>query len=125
VKESKGDASGDRSIVFLRNKMPQRGQTVCTHPHLRRRECAMAKKVCVKAAAISSAILWGGSVATVAAINAIRPSYGREFLRWTSSIYPGYKAEPTLRQAAVAGGYAALDGAACGALFALLYNCFA
>jgi hypothetical protein len=82
----------------------------------------MARKMCVKAAAISSAVMWGGSVATVAAINAIKPTYGKEFLRWTASIYPGYKAHPTLRQAAVAGGYAALDGAVCGALFALLYN---
>jgi hypothetical protein len=82
----------------------------------------MARKLCVKALAISSAVLWGGAVLGVAIANTVQPRYGREFLHWTSSIYPGYKARPTLAQAAVAGGYAAVDGAVCGALFALLYN---
>lgn len=84
----------------------------------------MARKVSVKAAAASSAILWGGAVLGVAIVNNLQPKYGREFLHWTSSIYPGYKGRPGWDQAAIAAGYAAADGAACGALFALLYNCF-
>lgn len=82
----------------------------------------MARKLCVKAAAISSAVIWGGAVFGVALVNTVRPNYGKEFLRWTASFYPGYEARPTLKQAAVAGGYAAADGALGGALFALLYN---
>jgi len=85
----------------------------------------MARKLSVKAAAVTSAMIWGGGVLAVAVINTIQPDYGKEFLRWTSSIYPGYKARPTLAQAAVAGGYATVDGAICGALFALIYNALA
>ena len=85
----------------------------------------MARQLSVKATAVSSAVIWGGAVLGVGIINTMKPRYGKEFLQWTSSIYPGYKGRSTLAQAGVAGGYAAVDGAICGALFALIYNALA
>ena len=81
-------------------------------------------KVSVKAMAATTALIWGGAVLTVAAVNLLRPRYGQEFLRVVSSIYPGYKAEATPRQLAVGTAYAVADGAAGGALCAWLYNQF-
>jgi hypothetical protein len=85
----------------------------------------MKTKLDVKACAAASAVLWSGTVFTVAVVSTFRPRYGKEFLQLVSSIYPGYKARRTLGQAAIGASYAALDGAAGGALFALLYNRFA
>jgi hypothetical protein len=78
----------------------------------------------VSAVAATSALIWSGAVLTVGIANAIEPRYGRDFLRLVSSIYPGYKAEPTPEQIAVGTAYAAVDGAVGGAIFAALYNCF-
>jgi len=83
------------------------------------------RKMSVKAMAASSAVIWGGSVLTIGIINSVQPKYGGYFLQWASSIYPGYKAGRTPKDIAIGTGYAALDGAACGALFALLYNALA
>ncbi len=79
-------------------------------------------KLSVRAAAISSALMWSGCVFFVGVVNVVQPRYGREFLRLVSSIYPGYKARPRLSQVAVGTAYAAVDGAVGGALCALLYN---
>ena len=79
-------------------------------------------KLSVKAMARTSAMVWGGAVLTVGVANLIQPRYGREFLRLVASIYPGYKARPTLGQVAVGTAYAVVDGAVGGALFAWLYN---
>ena len=46
-------------------------------------------------------MVWGGAVLTVGIANLIQPRYGKEFLRLVASIYPGYKARPTLGQVAV------------------------
>jgi hypothetical protein len=82
-------------------------------------------KLNVSAVAATSALIWSGAVLTVGIANALEPRYGGEFLRCVSSIYPGYKAEPTPEQIAVGTAYAAVDGAVGGAIFAALYNCFA
>ncbi|PSH05575.1 MAG: hypothetical protein CXZ00_00020 [Acidobacteria bacterium] len=79
-------------------------------------------KLSIKAAATTSALLWGGAVLTVGVANVIQPRYGREFLRLLASIYPGYEARPNLGHVAVGTGYAVLDGAVGGALCAWLYN---
>jgi hypothetical protein len=81
-------------------------------------------KLNVSAVAATSALIWSGAVLTVGIANAIEPRYGSDFLRLVSSIYPGYKAEPTPEQIAVGTAYAAVDGAVGGAIFAALYNCF-
>ena len=75
-----------------------------------------------RAAAVTGTILWGGSVLLVGVVNLARPSYGREFLRLISSIYPGYSGRTTGMQVAVAALYAAADGAIGGALTAAVYN---
>lgn len=82
-------------------------------------------KMDVKACSAASAVLWSGAVLLTGIINLAEPAYGKDFLRLVASIYPGYKARPTPGQVAIATGYAVLDGAGSGALFALLYNCFA
>lgn len=82
-------------------------------------------KLSVRAVAVTSALLWGGAVLVTGVVNVFQPRYGREFLQMAASIYPGYKARPEFRDAAVGAAYATLDGAVGGALFAWLYNCFA
>ncbi|HET8667856.1 MAG TPA: hypothetical protein VFM10_07740 [Terriglobales bacterium] len=82
-------------------------------------------KLSVKAMAITSAIIWGGAVLGVAIANSRKPHYGREFLEWCASIYPGYHADRDAKQVAVGAMYAAVDGAATGAATALLYNAIA
>lgn len=79
-------------------------------------------KLNIGAVAAASALLWSGAVLTTGIINVFRPKYGREFLQMVSSIYPGYRARPELRQVAIGSAYAVLDGATGGALFAWLYN---
>jgi len=82
-------------------------------------------KLNVSAVAATSALIWSGAVLTVGIANALEPRYGKDFLRCVSSIYPGYKADPTPEQIAIGTAYAAVDGAVGGAIFAALYNCFA
>lgn len=79
-------------------------------------------KLNIRAAAITGALVWGGSVLIVGVANLARPQYGRKFLQLTASIYPGYKARPSFGQVAVGTGYALVDGAVGGALCAWLYN---
>ena len=79
-------------------------------------------KLNVRAMSITSSVLWGGAVLTVGLINLIEPKYGRQFLKLIRSIYPGYEAQPNLKDVAVGTGYALLDGAFGGAILAGLYN---
>ncbi len=52
------------------------------------------------------------------------PSYGLTFLWFASSVYPGYKAEPSFVSVLIGTAYALLDGLVTGALFAWIYNLF-
>ena len=79
-------------------------------------------KLNVRAAAATSALIWGGAVLTVGAVNLIRPSYGGAFLRMVASIYPGYHHRRNAAQLAIGTGYALVDGAFGGAMCAWLYN---
>lgn len=79
-------------------------------------------KLSVRAVAASSALLWGGAILAVGVTNLMQPRYGKEFLRVVASIYPGYRARPTIANVAVGTAYAAADGAVGGALCAWLYN---
>ncbi len=81
-------------------------------------------KLSVKGLAITSSILWGASVFIVGLINLMVPSYGLTFLWFASSVYPGYKAEPSFVSVLIGTAYALLDGLVTGALFAWLYNLF-
>ena len=82
-------------------------------------------RLSVKAVAYTGALLWGGTFLLAALVNLLYPSYGRAFLDLCSSIYPGYHVARTITGVVVGSGYALLDGAVGGALFAWLYNWFA
>jgi hypothetical protein len=78
-----------------------------------------------KALAYACALLWGGALLSVGLVNLAIPSYGADFLRIVSSIYPGYHASSTLLDALVGAGYGLVDGGIAGFLLAWLFNIFA
>lgn len=75
--------------------------------------------------AIAVALLSGGCIFFFGIINLAAPSYGMEFLKLASSIYPGFHASRTFADVLVGTGYAIVDGAIGGFLLAWLYNLFA
>lgn len=79
-------------------------------------------KMDVRAMAIASGLLWGSGVLAVEALNRVSPGYGSGFLKMIASCYPGYKGRRNVKQIALGAGYAVIDGATSGLLFALLYN---
>jgi hypothetical protein len=79
-------------------------------------------KLNIRAAAATSALLWGGAVLTVGVVNLIRPSYGGAFLRMIASVYPGYHYRRSPVEVAIGTSYALVDGAVGGAMCAWLYN---
>src|SRR5215813_13700385 len=82
-------------------------------------------RLSTKALAITSAILWGGCLLFVALINLAAPSYGADFLRAVSSVYPGFYSSRTFADALLGALYGVVDGAIAGLLFGWLYNYFA
>lgn len=82
-------------------------------------------KLSLKGFTITCGLLWGGAVLMVGLANVVWPTYGVAFLQLCSSIYPGYHANPTLGSVLVGTGYALVDGAIGGAIFAWIYNFFA
>ena len=81
-------------------------------------------KLSLKSLAITSAILWGGSMLLLGIANAIWPTYAVAFLQMMDSIYPGYHATGSIGSVIVGTLYAVVDGAICGLLFGWLYNKF-
>jgi hypothetical protein len=79
----------------------------------------------VKALAMVSAVVFGGSFLLVGILNQLSPGYGRAFLEIGKSLYPGYGGPGPISSVIVVTLYGALDGAVCGAIFAWLYNWFA
>ena len=79
-------------------------------------------RLSVKACAVASGVLWGGGVLMCGIINLAVPTYGRGFLKMLRSLYPGFHFSRTVPDVLVGTGYALLDGATTGALFAVLYN---
>lgn len=82
-------------------------------------------RLSVRALAIASALVWGGSLLLVGLINLAAPSYGTEFLRGLSSVYPGFHAAHTFASVIIGTIYGLVDGFIGGSLFGWLYNCFA
>lgn len=74
---------------------------------------------------IAVALLCGGCIFVVGVINLAAPSYGMEFLKIVSSVYPGFHASRTFLDVLAGTGYGLLDGAIGGCLIAWLYNLFA
>ena len=81
-------------------------------------------KLSIKSITIATALVWGGCVAGVGLVNLDSPSYGTVFLQCVSSIYPGFHNSRNIVDVLVALGYALVDGAIGGAIFAFLYNFF-
>jgi len=79
----------------------------------------------VKAVTITSALLWGACMLIVGLINLADASYGGEFLRMMSSVYPGADTARTFGSVLLGGVYGFVDGAVAGYLFGLLYKLFA
>ncbi len=81
-------------------------------------------KLNVSALAMAAGVLWAAAMLLVAVANIAWPTYGQEFLQAMASVYPGYKATPSLGQVVVGMLYGLVDAAAAGAIFAWLYNLF-
>jgi hypothetical protein len=81
-------------------------------------------KLNVKAAALTGAVLTGGTVLVVGILNLIFPTYGADFLRVMASIYPGFCDSGGFGNVIVGTLYGLLDGAIGGAIVAWLYNLF-
>ena len=79
-------------------------------------------KLSVKGLCLSAMILWGGAVLFVGLANVVWPTYGVVFLQCLDSIYPGYTFNGELSSVLVVTGYALVDGAVGGLVFAVLYN---
>ncbi|OGS00874.1 MAG: hypothetical protein A3G41_00675 [Elusimicrobia bacterium RIFCSPLOWO2_12_FULL_59_9] len=82
-------------------------------------------KLSIKAFVLTSALFWAGSLLLIGVINRFCPPYGLGFLQIMDGLYPGYRAGAGLINVGVGTLYAVVDGAACGALFAWIYNRFA
>lgn len=82
-------------------------------------------RLSITAFSLTAGVFWGGAMLIVAAANLIWPDYGRAFLDFCASLYPGYV--PGTGTGSVVTGtlYALVDGAIGGAIFAWLYNLFA
>jgi hypothetical protein len=78
----------------------------------------------LRAITFSAAIISGGGMLLVGIVNMAVPSYGAEFLRMMSSVYPGADTAPTIWRVLLGTLYGCVDGAVAGALFGLLYRAF-
>ncbi|HUO32078.1 MAG TPA: hypothetical protein VMU80_22860, partial [Bryobacteraceae bacterium] len=76
----------------------------------------------LRAIAFSSAVLWGFAMLFVGLIHMAAPSYGGEFLRMMSSVYPGADTAPNLGRVLLGTIYGLVDGAIAGYIFGLLYR---
>lgn len=79
-------------------------------------------RLSLKALGISGAILWGGAILMCGIANLASDSYGTEFLRVVSSIYPGFHASRSFADILVGACYALVDGGLAGVVFGWLYN---
>jgi hypothetical protein len=82
-------------------------------------------KFSLMAITLSSAVLWGLAMLLAGLLHLAVPSYGGEFLRMMSSVYPGVDTAPTLGRVLIGAIYGLADGAVAGWLFGLLYKAFA
>jgi hypothetical protein len=78
-------------------------------------------KLSIKALTFSVAVLWGFAMLFVGIVHMAAPSYGGDFLRLMSSVYPGADTAPTLGRVLLGTLYGAVDGAVAGGLLGLLY----
>jgi len=74
------------------------------------------------AAALSLAAVCGSWLLIMGSIHLRNPAFGNEFLSMFSGLHPGFHMDRTLGDLLVGIGYAMMDGAVVGLLFAWLYN---
>jgi hypothetical protein len=79
-------------------------------------------KMSAMALAVAGAALWGGGLFAVGLANLAFPSYGADFLRMVSSIYPGYDGAPHVGSLLIGTVWGLADGWVGGYLLAWLYN---
>ena len=71
---------------------------------------------------LAFAIIWAGSILLVGLAEFIWPEYGRAFLVFCASIYPGYHPGTGPGSVIIGTIYGFIDGAIGGAVFAWIYN---
>jgi hypothetical protein len=76
----------------------------------------------ITAFSLAFAIIWAGSILLVGLTEFIWPEYGRAFLEFVASIYPGYHPGTGPGSVIIGTIYGFIDGAIGGALFAWIYN---
>lgn len=76
----------------------------------------------IRAFALTSGFILGGTVFCVGILNMLYPPYGAEVLALFSSLYPVYDADGALLDWLLGAGIAMIDGVLGGAIFAWLYN---
>ncbi len=81
-------------------------------------------RLSLKSLAFACGLLSGGSILFFGLINLAAPSYGMEFLKLMSSVYPGFHVSRTFADVLVGTGYGLVDGAIGGLLLGWLYNLF-
>ncbi len=79
-------------------------------------------RLSLKSLAFACGLLSGGSILFFGLINLASPSYGMEFLKIMSSVYPGFQASRTFADVLVGTAYGLVDGAIGGLLLGWLYN---
>ena len=79
-------------------------------------------RLSIKALGIVGGLLWGGAILMCGIANLVTGSYGAEFLRAVSSIYPGFHASRSVVDVLVGTCYALVDGGFAGVVFGWLYN---
>ena len=82
-------------------------------------------KISMKAVALTFALMGGGCMLFVGLINLADASYGAEFLRMMSSVYPGADTAPTIGRVLLGTVYGFFDGGIAGCLFVWLYRILA
>jgi hypothetical protein len=82
-------------------------------------------RLSAKATALATGLLWGGCLLLVGLINLVAPSYGADFLRGMSSVYPGFYHTRNFADVLMGTLYGLIDGAIGGWLLSWLYNQFA
>lgn len=79
-------------------------------------------RLSIQGSAAAAGLLWGGCILCVGLINLAVPSYGANFLRVMSSVYPFFHSSRTFGDVVIGAIDGLIDGAVAGVLFAWLYN---
>jgi hypothetical protein len=82
-------------------------------------------RLSLRAITLSASLLWGCAMLLIGLIHMAVPSYGGEFLRMMSSVYPGADTTATLGRVLLGAVYGFVDGALAGFFLGWLYDVFA